>query len=194
MARYTGPQKKYLRRFHLLPEDPTASRSNHQTRGRRRKQSEFGKRLEEKQKLRFIYGVLEKQFRRYYEQALSREGNTEEYIMQTLETRLDNVVYRLGFARTRSQARQLVSHGHVLVDGKKVNIPSCQVKAGQMVTLIPKTLELADIQNNLKESYSGEVPSWLTRKGPVGKIETLPTLADVNLEVDVSLIIEYYSR
>ncbi|MCA9397339.1 30S ribosomal protein S4 [candidate division WWE3 bacterium] len=185
MARYTGPQRKYQRRFNLLPDSVPNTR---------RRQSDFSKRLEEKQKLRFIYGLLEKQFRRYYDQALAMEGNTEEYLVQSLETRLDNVIYRLGFARTRQQARQLVSHGHVLVDNQKVDIPSYRVKKGQTITLKPKSLELPDVKANLEESQVTDMPSWLAKKGPVGKIDELPTLDDVQLEVDVSLIIEYYSR
>lgn len=186
MARYTGARKKYLRRFNLLPESPP--------RRSRRRQSDFGKRLEEKQKLRFIYGLLEKQFRRYYEEALQQEGNTEEHLVRSLETRLDNVVFRLGFARTRSQARQFVTHGHVLVDGKKVDIPSYRVKQGQDITLKQSSLELPDVKMNLEEESVSEMPQWLARKGPIGKINELPTLDDVQLEVDVSLIIEYYSR
>ena len=190
MARYTGARTKYMRRFNLLPESPQQGRQF----GRRRRQSDFGKRLEEKQKLRFIYGLLEKQFRRYYEEALQQKGNTEEHLVRTLESRLDNVVYRLGFARTRPQARQFVTHGHVLVDGKKVDIPSYKVKKGQDVTLKTSSLELPDVRQNLEEGETGEMPKWLARKGPVGKINELPSLDDVQLEVDVSLIIEYYSR
>jgi len=188
MARYTGPTKKYMRRFRLIEEEHKKPKVS------MRKQSQYGISLEQKQKLKFIYGVLEKQFRRYYEEALRKEGNTEEIFIQQLETRLDNVVYRLGFARTRAQARQLVTHGHVQVDGKKVTIPSYQVSAGQTVTLRPKSVDLNLVKESLEDSKNLAVVGWLERKGPAGKVAALPTLEDVQVEVDVPLIIEYYSR
>lgn len=178
MARYTGPRTKYARRFGLLPE----SDAQQPRRGRRRKRSDFGKRLEEKQKLRFIYGVLEKQFRRYYEKALQQEGNTEEFFVQMLESRLDNIVFRLGFASTRPQARQFVSHGHVYVDDERVDIPSYQVKPGQTITLKKSSLELNDVKANLEESRVSDLPDWISRKGPIGKVNNLPTLEDVILD------------
>lgn len=188
MARYTGPTKKYMRRFKMIEEEHKRPKMS------MRKQSQYGISLDQKQKLKFIYGVLEKQFRRYYEEALRKEGNTEELFVQQLETRLDNVVYRLGIARTRAQARQLVTHGHLQVDGKKVSIPSYLVKKGQTVSLRPKSVDLNLVKESLEETKNLTLAKWLERKGPAGKIAALPTLEDVQLEVDVSLIIEYYSR
>jgi len=188
MARYTGPTKKYMRRFGMIEEEQKKPK------GRVRKQSQYGISLDQKQKLKFIYGVLEKQFRKYYEEALRKEGNTEELFVQQLETRLDNVIYRLGLVRTRAQARQLVTHGHVQVDGKKVSIPSYLVKKGQTVSLRPKSVDLNLVKESLEETKGLTLAKWLERKGPAGKITALPTLDDVQLEVDVSLIIEYYSR
>jgi len=159
-----------------------------------KKQSQYGISLEQKQKLKFIYGVLEKQFRGYYEEALRKEGNTEELFVQQLETRLDNVVYRLGFVKTRAQARQLVTHGHIQVDGKKVTIPSYHVSEGQAITLRPKSVDLNLVKESLEETKNLTVAAWLERKGPAGKVKALPTLDDVQVEVDVPLVIEYYSR
>ena len=187
MARYTGAVTKYLRRFGMTDDEKQRPRSP-------RGPSQYAIRLEEKQKLRVIYGVLERQFRKYYQQALRQKGNTEENFLRQLETRLDNVVFRLGYARTRQQARQLVSHGHVLVNDKKINIPSYQVVSGDMITLRSKALNLGFVQQNLEEAPSIDTLEWLERKGPVGRIKTLPLLKDMNVEVDVSLIIEYYSR
>lgn len=190
MARYTGPTRKYSRRFGLLPD----SEEKHTRGGRRRKLSDYGKGLEEKQKLKFIYGVLERQFRGYYEKSLQLEGNTEEFFVQMLETRLDNIIFRLGYANTRPQARQFVSHGHVYVDDVRVDVPSYQVKPGQIITLKKSTLELDDVKQNMEERRVTDLPDWIERKGTVGKMNRLPSLDDINLEVDVALIIEYYSR
>ncbi len=186
MSRYTGPITKKLRRFKLLPESPT------ETRGRRK--SAYGVRLEEKQKLKFIYGVSEKQFRRYFSQAQKNPTNTGIILLQQLELRLDNVVYRLGFAKTRRAARQLVNHGHVLVDDQRVDIPSYRVNVGQTVTLKPQSLENAFVQEQLKGTKPEEFPNWITRKGPVGMIKSLPGADDLRDDIDLQLIIEYYSR
>ncbi len=190
MARHTKAKRKYQRRFGLIPDEQRPVRGTRP----RGKLSAFGVSLEQKQKLKFIYGMLEKQFRRYYQEALRQRGNTEERFVQLLETRLDNVVYRLGLARTREQARQIVTHGHVLVDGKKVDIPSYHVKEGQIVTLKAKSMELPFVKENIEDSKERELVPWLVRKGPVGQVKSLPALSQVQLDVDVSLIIEYYSR
>lgn len=188
MARYTGPKKKYLKKFGLLPESPQEPRR------RRKKVSDYGIRLREKQKLKFIYGVLERQFHRYFAKALEDPQNTGEVLLRFLECRLDNVLYRLGFAKTRSQSRQLVNHGHVIVDGKKVDIPSYNIKAGQVISLKPKSLEIPLVVESLKETKPKNLPTWLERKGPVGKVKRLPTKEDLRTDIDISLIVEYYSR
>lgn len=189
MARYTGPRIKYKRRFKLLPESPAGE--SHRD---RRRKSDYGIRLEEKQKLKFIYGVLERQFRRYFARAIQESQNTGQVLLQLLETRLDNVVYRLGFARTRPQARQLVTHGHVLVDERKVDIPSYNVKVGQTITLVPPTLENLQVQEAMQKSSPDDLPAWLKRKGPVGKVGRLPKDKDLRDDIDINLIIEHYSR
>lgn len=195
MGRYTGPKQKYLKRFKLIEEEVVQGRGRGPRRVRPPKKSAYGLRLEEKQKLRFIYGLYEKQFRKYFNESLKKTGNTEENFMQKLELRLDNVVFRIGLAKTRHQARQMVTHGHILVDNTKVDIPSYQLSLGQTVTVKPKSLDLPFVKENLSESSANSlIPEWLQRKGPVGKVSQLPTLANVNLEVDVPLIIEYYSR
>lgn len=191
MARYTGPKKKYLKKFGLLPESPQEESGKHR---RRRKISDYGLRLREKQKLKFIYGVLERQFRRYFEKAAKDPQNTEEVLIRLLECRLDNVAYRLGFAKTLSQARQLVNHGHMLVDGKKVDIPSYNIKVGQLVTLNAKALDIPFVRESLKETKPANVPVWLERKGPIGKVKRLPEKEDLRTDIDISLIVEYYSR
>lgn len=189
MARYIGPRTKLKRRFKLLPESPAD-----EGRRRGRRKSDYGIRLEEKQKLKFIYGVLEKQFRRCFAQASQEPRNTGQVLLQLLETRLDNVVYRLGFALTRPQARQLVAHGHVLVDEQKVDVPAYNVRAGQTVTLKPVTLENLSVQEAMQKSSAEDLATWLVRKGPVGKVERLPEGKDLRDDIDLNLIIEYYSR
>ena len=193
MARYTGPKKKYLKKFGLLPESPQEEKTK--ARGkRRRKISDYGIRLREKQKLKFIYGVLERQFRRYFEKALRNPQNTGKILLSLLECRLDNVLYRLGFTKTRRQARQLVTHGHVLVDGKKVDIPSYNVKKGQTITLKQDSLAIPLVQESLKDNKLEQLASWLERKGPVGRVKKIPEKDDLRVDIDISLIVEYYSR
>jgi len=155
--------------------------------------SKYGEQLAEKQKIRRIYGVLEKQFRRYFEEALKAKGETGKTLLQLLERRLDNVIYRLGFAPSRSLARQLVRHGHVLVDNKKVNIPSYQVKPGQIISLTPKALKMEAVSKSLEEKER-KIPSWLQRKAAIGKINRLPEREDVDFDINEDLIVEFYSR
>lgn len=155
--------------------------------------SEYGRRLREKQKLKRLYGVTEKQFKKYVDKAKKAKTETGETLLQILEGRLDNIVYRLGFAPAKSTARQLVSHGHVLVDDKKVDISSYQVKPGQVVTLKPKSLKLQQVTISLgKKDFS--LPDWLERKGPVGRMKRLPTREEIGGEIDERLVVEYYSR
>src|SRR6266581_527145 len=169
MGRYTGPKTKVSRRYGVPIFGPSKSleRKNyppgmHGPRGSRRKQSEYAIALGEKQKLRYQYGLLERQFRRIFEKALQKRGVTGETLLQLLETRLDNVVYRLGLANTRSAARQLVSHGHVLVNGRGVNIASYNVKAGDEITIKDKPKSRQLVLRNLDLTQIVPVPDWLT--------------------------------
>lgn len=159
----------------------------------RKKTSEYGKQLAEKQKVKRIYGVLERQFKRLFKKAFRVKAATGKVLLQLLESRLDNVVFRLGFAPSRSVARQLISHGLVLVDNKKVDIPSYQVKPGQIITLKPKALKMEIINNALKEKER-KIPEWLQRKAAVGKIKRLPEREEIDVDVDENLIVEFYSR
>ena len=159
----------------------------------RRRLSEYGVQLREKQKAKRTYGVLERQFRRYFKKAFKKRGVTGEALLQLLELRLDNVVYRLGFVPSRSVARQLVRHGHILVDGKKVDIPSYQVKPGQVINLNPKAMKIEVVKKSLAEKKK-EIPSWLQKKAAVGKIIRLPTREEIGADIAEQLIVEYYSR
>lgn len=161
----------------------------HGPRGRSRRLSDFGQQLREKQKAKRAYRVREAQFKRYFDLANKRGLS----LLQILESRLDNIIYRLGLVPSRSIARQTVSHGHVQVDGKKVNIPSYQLKPGQIVSLSPKGLEIDQVKKMLANKEY-RVPAWLKRKAAVGKMERLPQREEIDTEVDEKLIIEYYSR
>lgn len=160
---------------------------------RSRRLSEYGIQLREKQKAKRTYGVLERQFRRYFKKAFKKRGVTGEALLQLLELRLDNVVYRLGLVPSRSVARQLVHHGHILVDGKKVDIPSYQVKPGQVINLNPKAMKIEVVKKSLAEKKK-EIPSWLQKKAAVGKIIRLPTREEIGADIAEQLIVEYYSR
>ncbi len=167
------------------------------TQQRRRRISEYGTQLREKQKARAIYGVLERQFRNYYRKATRLEGVTGDRLLQLLESRLDNVVYRLGFADSRRQSRQIVSHGHIQVNGKKVNIPSYQVKAGDRISWREQSKKtgLFEIVSNGMGANS-IIPSWLNVDSDkaVGEVVTMPKISDVELSIDTRQIVEYYSR
>lgn len=160
---------------------------------RRRRISDYARQLREKQKTKRLYGVLERQFKNYLKKAAKGEEATGEVLLQLLESRLDNIVFRLGLAPSRSVARQLVSHGYVLVDGKKVNIPSYQVESGQIVTLAPKGLEIDLVKKSLAEK-DRKIPSWLERKAAVGRMARLPKREEIDVDIDEHLIVEYYSR
>lgn len=162
-----------------------------QRRGRRL--SDYGQRLREKQKTKRLYGVLERQFRRYFKKAKKARGATGEVLLQLLESRLDNVVYRLGLVSSRSVARQLVRHGHILVDSKKVNIPSYQVKPGQMVNLTTKGLKTELVKKSLVDKKT-EIPKWLRKKATVGQMVRLPEREELGANISEQLIVEYYSR
>ena len=162
---------------------------------RRRKVSEYGSQLQEKQKVKFVYGVLEKQFRMYFERAQKLEGTTGENMLRLLEQRLDNVVYRLGLARTRRQARQFVVHGHIRVNGKKVDIPSYSVSVGDVITLRQRSTEM-EMFKALREGTNAVLPKWLTfdAQNLTGTVAALPSREDIDLQVQENMIVEFYSR
>lgn len=160
---------------------------------RRRNISDYGRQLREKQKAKRLYGVLERQFRNYYKTAAKEKMVTGVRLMQILESRLDNVVFRMGLVESRSVARQFIGHGQVLVDGKKVSIPSYQVKPGQTVTLAAKVLKLESVKKVMSDK-SQKTPDWLKKKAVVGKMVRLPEREEIDADVDESLIIEFYSR
>ena len=163
---------------------------------RRRKESEYGMQLREKQKAKFIYGVLEKQFRRYYERARKMNGITGENLMVLLESRLDNVVFRLGFARTRREARQTVTHGHFTVNGRRVDIPSYLVKPGDVIAVGEKYRDLLPIKEALIQSERFEVPGWLEVdiEKLSGNVLSLPTREQISTDIQEQLIVELYSK
>lgn len=200
MAKYNGPKDKLSRRegIDIFGKGAKLTRLNvlpgvHGPKGVRRNQSQFGRQLREKQKVKRIYGVLEKQFRIYVKKALKSKGNTGEALLVSLEKRLDNVVYKLGFAESRPMARQLVSHRHIVVNGKKLNIPSYQVNIGDVIALAPKTLDIVGIKK-LVEDSEFETPEWLERKISVGKVVKDPVRSDIKELVSEQDIVEFYSR
>ena len=163
---------------------------------RRRKESEYAMQLREKQKAKFIYGVLEKQFRGYFKRAKSMEGQTGENLMTILETRLDNVVFRLGFARTRKEARQMVTHGHICVNGRRVDIQSFRVRPGELVSVAPKAKELLVVKSALVSNERVQVPAWLEIdiEKLQGSVLSLPTRDQIDLDINEQLIVELYSK
>ena len=189
-----------LKRCRQLGIDPVVmginKTSNREPKRRRRQESEYGMQLREKQKAKFIYGVLEKQFHGYYVRALKREGITGDNLMTLLECRLDNVVFRLGFARTRKEARQTVRHGHITVNSKRVDIPSYQVKAGDVVAVAEKARDLLPIKEALISSEHMAVPAWLEVdiEKLKGTVLQLPTRDQIDLDIDAQLIVELYSK
>ena len=189
-----------LKRCRQLGIDPVVmginKESKREPRRRRRQESEYGQQLREKQKAKFIYGVLEKQFRSYYDKALRIEGITGDNLMTILESRLDNVIFRLGFARTRKEARQTVRHGHVTVNGHRVDIPSYQVKAGDVVAIAPKFKDLLPVKEALIATEHMAVPSWLEVdiEKLSGTVLQLPTRDQLDLDIDAQLIVNLYSK
>lgn len=163
---------------------------------RRRKISEFGAQLKEKQRARAIYGILEEQFRRHFEEAERRPGITGENLLQILETRLDSVVYRLGFADSRPQARQLVRHGHFLVNGRRTDVPSALVKPGDEIAVAPRSRESEYFKVQQEVMGKKQVPNWLSVDPATltGRVLSLPTRADIDTRINEALIVEYYSR
>jgi small subunit ribosomal protein S4 len=203
MARFTGPKTKVARRYGapLFGPSKALERKNyppgiHGPKGSRRKQSEYAIALGEKQKLRYQYGLMERQFRRYFETALRRRGVTGVTLLQLLETRLDNVVFRLGFANTRRGARQLVGHGHVQVNGRKVDVSSFNVKTGDVVSVREKPNSRQLATRNLDLTQITPVPDWLTvnREALSGQVARIPSREEIAPIVNEQLIVELYSR
>ena len=170
--------------------------SNRNPKQGRKKQSEYGLQLNEKQKVKFIYGVLEKQFRKYYVMATKKQGITGEMLLQILETRLDNVVFRLGLANTRREARQIVNHGHITVNGQKVDIPSYLVKPGDVIAVREKSKNSVRIKEIVETNANRVVPKWLSmdKNTLTGKVITLAARDDIDYEVEEHLIVELYSK
>lgn len=202
MARYTGPKHKLCRAEGVpvcgLVNCPVVKKNaglpgQHGPKGRK-KLSDYGVQLREKQKVKRIYGLLEKQFKKYYQIASRKKAATGEAILSLLESRLDNVTYRLGFAASRRQARQLVSHGHVTVNNKKVTIPSFNVKINDIIALSPKAAKLDFIKKLQEENKDAKIPIWLEKQALVGKIKSWPKREDIDFDVNEQLIVEYYSR
>lgn len=201
MARYRGPKQKVARRFKEPIFGPSTALERkpygpgQHGRSRYTRKSEYAIQLDEKQKAKYTYGLLEKQFRNLYKKATRQEGVTGEVLLQLLESRLDNVVYRLGFARTRRQARQLVSHKHVVVNNQVVNIPSYHVKPGDVISVRPKSRDL-DLINETLESYSTNKYKWLEtdKKSKTGKFLNVPVMEEIPESINVQLIIELYSK
>ncbi|RLE18679.1 MAG: 30S ribosomal protein S4 [Acidobacteria bacterium] len=209
MARYRGPvcrlcrregMKLFLKGERCYKEKCAIERRNQppgQHGGaRRRKPRAYGIQLREKQKLRRVYGMLEGQFRRTFDEANRRKGVTGENLLQLLELRLDNVVFSLGFATSRTQARQLLRHGHVLVDGRRVNIPSFRVKPGMEISLREKSRKLAQIEEAVDFAQGRGVPAWLELDAAnlTGKVVEAPSREDIRFPIQEQLIVELYSR
>jgi small subunit ribosomal protein S4 len=206
MARYLGPKCKQCRREkmklflkgeHCVTKCPIDKKGavppgQKGARSSFKRSSDYGRQLREKQKVKKIYGISEKQLKNYFQKAFKSKHSTSELLLQMLESRLDNIIYRLGFAPSRSLARQIVSHKHVLVDGKKVNLPAYQLKADQVVTLGTGILEVAGIKKSLAEK--AKMPAWLKRKAAVGQIVRMPNRDEIEADIDDQLIVEYYSR
>ena len=202
MARQTGPKNKLARRagvdLGLKTNGVKLSRrlnippGQHGRKGSR-KQSEYGIQLREKQKVKWVYGILEKQFGRYYTQATKKTGETGKELLRLLECRLDNTIYRLGFAPTRAAARQMVSHGQVKINNQKVDRPSYQVTPGESISINDKASKIPAVASMLAEKNIN-IPKWLERQGLVGRIKTMPDRADVDIEINENLVVEYYSR
>ena len=198
MAKNMQPVLKRCRTLGVSPAAMGYSKSSNKNPGgqRRAKKSEYAMQLTEKQKVKFVYGIQEKQFHNYYEKASRAEGNTGEVLLSLIERRLDNVVYRLGFANSRRQARQLVNHGHFTVNGNRVNIPSYLVKAGDVVAVCEKSASNAFFKKLKEDDAFVAAPKWLDRdkNTMTGKVVAMPTHADIDFEIAVHLIVELYSK
>ena len=197
MAKNMQPVLKRCKTLGLSPAVLGYSKSTKRNpKQSRRKQSEYGMQLAEKQKVKFIYGVLEKPFHKYYEKAEKKQGITGEILLQELERRLDNVVFRMGFANTRREARQLVNHAHFTVNGQRVNIPSYQVKMGDVIAVCEKSRSTTKFKTLLEENGKKAKPKWIDKDKDTfeGKIIAMPTRDDIDYEVAEHLIVELYSK
>lgn len=202
MSRYTGPTTRINRRFGMaiFPANKSFERRTYPPGQHgpnfRRKVSDYSAALQEKQKLRMMYGLTEKQFRNLFEKAKRKQGITGENFLSYLETRLDNVVYRLGFAKTRNAARQFVNHGHLLVNGKKVDIASFQVSVGDDLTVREKTSSRQVATRNLDGSQYNNTPPWLEVKvdSLQGVVTRLPQSDELEQSINIQLVVEFYSR
>ena len=170
--------------------------SNRNPKQGRKKQSEYGLQLNEKQKVKFIYGVLEKQFRKYYVMATKKQGITGEMLLQILESRLDNVVYRMGLSMTRREARQLVVHGHYLVNGKRVDIPSYRIKEGDVISLKENSKKSEKFKQIIEANASKAAPTWLdvNKDNQTAKVLRMPVKEDLDYDIEEHLIVELYSK
>ena len=197
MAKNTQPILKRCKTLGISPAVLGVNKeTNRHPKQSRRKQSEYAMQLTEKQKVKFIYGVLEKQFRTYYKKAEKMEGKAGENLLILLETRLDNVVYRLGFAKTRREARQLTSHGHFTVNGQKVDIASYRVKPGDVIAVREKSRSSAKFKALVEELGATATPKWLEKEKDSfeGKVIAMPQRDDIDYEVAEHLIVELYSK
>ena len=202
MARYRGPKHRISRRYgapvfgpHKVLEKRAYPPGQHGPRARR-KLTDFARGLAEKQKLRYCYGLLERQFRRYFNEAKRRRGNTADMLMQLLETRLDNVVFRLGYMPSRPAARQLVGHGHIKVNGHRVNVPSFNVKPGDTIEVRDNARSRQMVNKSLESPVARSVPDWLTlnKEAVRGQVMRLPTMDETQPVANVQAIVEFYSR
>ena len=199
MAKNMQPYLKRCRTLGISPAVMGVNKESNRNPGpqRKSKKSEYALQLNEKQKVKFIYGVLEKQFRSYYEKAARMKGNTGDELITLLERRLDNVVFRMGLANTRREARQLVNHGHFTINGKRVNIPSYLVKVGEVVAVCEKSRSNAKFKKVVEDDKFVAAPKWIekSKNAPLeGKIIAMPGRDDVDFEVAVNLIVELYSK
>ncbi len=197
MAKNMQPVLKRCRTLGIEPTVMGIDKSSNRTFDqRRKKQSEYGMQLNEKQKVRFIYGVLEKQFAKYYVMATKMNGVTGECLLSILESRLDNVIYRMGLANTRREARQIVNHGHVTVNGKRVDIPSYLVKPGEVISLKEKSRTSERMKDIVERNSNRTIPKWIdmNRDTLEGRIIALADREDIDFPVEEHLIVEYYSK
>ena len=198
MAKNTQPVLKRCRTLGVSPAVMGYSKTSNKNPGgqRRAKKSEYALQLTEKQKVKFVYGILEKQFRMYYEKAARAEGNTGEVLLSLIERRLDTVIYRLGFAATRREARQLVNHGHYTVNGKRVNIPSYTVNVGDVIAVCENSCSATRFKKMKEDDAFIAAPKWLERDKNTlsGKVIALPARDDIDFEIAENLIVELYSK
>ncbi len=202
MARYKGPKQRISRRYgvpifgpHKVLEKRAYPPGQHGPRSRR-KLTDYARGLAEKQKLRYCYGLMERQFRRCFEEAKKRRGNTADTLLQILETRLDNIVFRLGYASSRPAARQLVTHGHMRVNGRRVNIPSYSVKPGDVIEARENARSRQIVVKSLESAAVRTVPAWLTleKEAAKGTVSRMPTSEEAEPIANVQAIVEFYSR